>query len=464
MKLALGARAAPGQARPPRGLQLLAALALACRGEAGRPKLYADRAGHAGIAVVDGVRVPSAAERPPREPPQGGAAAQSRESAPGDGVRGKSMVQLGGDRSSSGAAGRRFAGWRGRLHGNPIGLAEAVSDPPTQRRPSQNLSPYWQGQLDEDPMSEQPDPGEGGWWDVLSGVAGGTGATISGVGRTRLDRALLKRMQYQDKAVMIMLLCAYLGSLLFSASLAYRQAANNSPVTFYADPRYHDIVVDSDDVEGFLEAFNQAPKSCHLQITGLSPMQPLPDYIMHSAVEWLGAQYRVSFSFALDLSPWMVRQGSDGQAPPPVTAGIAPEDLELLASWVAHDTNDLSCLHLHKEVDWKGWEELAVNIKTKIRQAGFQGVVTVRRVEKEVVAVHKNRPWANFMHSKTMKVLCALSLVGWLIYNPYMWIRHRATTIRCKYRIDLPIDQFWPHIAEGIGPDGFQATSDVPRG
>merc|ERR1719499_1427111 len=120
-------------------------------------------------------------------------------------------------------------------------------------------------------------------------IAGGTGASVSGTGDTMMDQALLRRMRYQDKAVMLLLLFAYTGSLLFSASIAYRQAINDSPVTYYADSRFHNLTTDGLDVESFLEAFKHPPGDAQLQVTGLVPLPPLPDYVVDAAVMWLGA-------------------------------------------------------------------------------------------------------------------------------------------------------------------------------
>lgn len=69
-------------------------------------------------------------------------------------------------------------------------------------------------------------------------------------------------VQDEDKAVMVVLLSVYAGALAFSASLAYRHAGNSSPVTYYSDPRYHNLTFEAHDFEGFLETFNQPPKDC----------------------------------------------------------------------------------------------------------------------------------------------------------------------------------------------------------
>jgi len=299
---------------------------------------------------------------------------------------------------------------------------------------------------------------------TLMALVGGTGATIGGTGNLELDQDLVRRMRYQDKAVMLLLLVMYFVTLGFSASFAYRQALNDSPVTFYADPRYHDMVSEGHDVDAFLEAFNQSPKDVQLQVTGFVPVPPG----VVGSIEWQGEYYYDAFSFALDLSPWVVREGtsysseSEGAAGHEsriagerLIEGIVAQDLEELRDHICHDSNDLSIVDLRKEVSWPNWEELATNIKHRIRQSGFNGIITVRRTESDSVSIYKNTPWANFMHSRTTKVLCALSVLGWMFYLPYMWLRCSSSCIRSRYVIDVSIDIYWQLIADKLSADGF---------
>jgi len=316
----------------------------------------------------------------------------------------------------------------------------------------------------EAPPQQQGNSG-GGWRDTVMDIGGGTGASVSGTGDNFLDKALLRRMRHQDKAVLLLLLGAYFGSLLFSSALAYRQAKNDSLVTYYADPRFHDLTTDCEDVETFLEAFNQAPSDAQLQVVGLAPLPLVPEAVVE-AVTWLGERYRVAFSFTLDLSPWLVPLGGASSAAgegehSEWLAGVARDDVARLRQYLATDTNDLSTVQLEKHVEWKDWEELATNIKSKIRQGGFNGVIDVRRKCSDVVTVHKNKQWANFMHSRTTKVLMALSVVGWFAHSVYMWLRHWSITIPCRYKVDVDIGQYWSLIQDKLGPDGFNPLGQV---
>jgi hypothetical protein len=286
---------------------------------------------------------------------------------------------------------------------------------------------------------------------------GGTGAALGVTGDRAIDQDVLRRIRYQDEFVILLLMLAYIGALLFSASIAYRQAANDSPVTYYADPRHQQAAVEGHDLPQFLEAFGQPPRDVHLTVTGLIPMPPLPDFLAEASVEWLGSQYAVAFSFALDLAPWVRRAQVDSQGSLAVgfEAGIEPQDVPALEAFLEHDRNDLATVELYKEVDWPDWEELATNIKSHIRQQGFEGVVMVTKSKRERTTVYKNRPWANFMHGKTIKVICALSLFGWILYQPYMWLRQQALRVRVRYRVDVKIDDYWPLISDKITGEGF---------
>jgi len=296
-------------------------------------------------------------------------------------------------------------------------------------------------------------------WNLLLNIGSGTGAAPGGTGDLVLDQELMRRMRLQDKVVMMLLLVAYLGCLAFSANLAYRQSLNNSPVTYYGDPRYYTQTIDTHDLEDFLEAFNTPPKEAQLQITGFEPLPPLHESFVDAAVDWLGSRYRISFSFALDLSPWVVHDGGQAAAGAGSGAGVSVEDLERLRDFLEHDTNDLAALQIHKEIHWPDWEELATNIKHQIRQRGFNGIIHVCCAEDEFMTVYKNKPWANFMHRRVTRVLCILSIVGWFIYQPYMWLRHRSLVVTSRHRVDVAIGSYWPLIADKVGPNGFSTSA-----
>lgn len=285
---------------------------------------------------------------------------------------------------------------------------------------------------------------------IFEALAGGTGATSGAFGIRELDAALLHRMRCQDKAVQALLIAVYFVTLFFAASLTYRQCQNDSPLKYYADPRFHNMAAEGHDLQTFLESFNPTPKNVQLQVTGYVPV---PEETGN--VKWKGDHYHVAFTFALDLSPWVVYDVSSSHSALSGMESMSEKDLQKLRYFLDSNRNDLANLQLVKKVAWPGWEELATNIKHQIRKHGFSGVIGVHRSEDECVTVYKNRPWANFMYSQTTKVLCALSIFGWPMYFAYMFVRCKTTKVHSHFRVDVQINDFWQLIQDNLGADGF---------
>jgi len=315
-----------------------------------------------------------------------------------------------------------------------------------------NASPSADGHMNWDKIAKEVNK-PSNIWDILRYIGGGGGASISRAGDTREDVELLRRTGYQDRALVIFFLSAYLGMLAFSAAIAYRHAANNAPVDYYADPRQHVQTYQGNDVEDFMDAFNFAPKDVQLQVTGFNPSPLLgSDVDMLATGQRMGFRHNIAFSFGLDLSSWVVRQGGD---PNLSTTGVSAEDVEKLREYLADDKNHLTYVELVKTVSWNGWEELATNIKAQIRQGGFQGQVLVRPIPQAEMHVHKNTQWANFLHGRALKAIVFLSVFLLPVYKAYMAWRHFPLTLRCDYKVRLKVDEYWPLIASRIGPNGF---------
>jgi len=298
---------------------------------------------------------------------------------------------------------------------------------------------------------------------LLMAIGGGTGASVgySDYSTTEHNQTLLlRRMHYQDKAVIFLVLMVYLVALCFSASLTYRHSCNNSPVTYYSDPRFHNTVMNGDDLDDFIGEFNQPPKNIALHVAGFLPV---PDDT-HESLRWQDQNFHCAFTFSLDLSPWVVREAqmrTDDEQTRTLQDGMLPEERDKLHFFLDNDTNDLSYTEIDKRVSWLGWEELATNIKHKIRQAGFQGHIRVSRAESDQVQIYKNKAWANFMHARATRVLCALSILGWVIYVPYMWLRCKKLGLKSFFRVDISIADYWPLIADKLTADGFQDNQSI---
>lgn len=304
--------------------------------------------------------------------------------------------------------------------------------------------------------------------EILLAVGGGTGAGPSAGGDPEMDREMVHRTRCQDKVLLMLLLLAYFTSLFISASMAYRRATNDSPVKYYADPRFDDAVVDSLDVHEFLETFNRPPQNLQLQVQGLSPLRRMIPHLIDGVVEWHETYYRYDFSFSLDLTPWLVPVTNRGEATgedeanqarvngDSVTAGLSEADVGIVGDFLRNNSNDLATFSIEKQVEWTGWEELATNIKQKIRQAGYQGTVFVSWNSTQTIGIYKNKPWANFLHLGLTRVIFGLSAIGYIWYMPYMWIRQRGPRVSSKFRVDIPIAEYWRLVGDKISGRGFE--------
>jgi len=294
--------------------------------------------------------------------------------------------------------------------------------------------------------------------EILLAIGGGTGAGADS-GNPEVDADILVRMQCQDKIVLLLLLLGYFVALMFTASLIYKQATNTSRIIYYADPRCSDAVLDNKELEDFLDVFNQPPVDVQLQVQGLVPLPALMAHVVDDSVEWQGLYYRYAFSYSLDVTPWLEAvehdvEDGDGED---LKSGMTEKDLQCLSDFLANDNNDLGTVEIQQHVVWPAWEELAQNIKHKIRQSGFSGVIHVNFKQHNRMVVYKNMPWANFLHRSSTKVLCGLSLFGYLWYLPYMWIRMRGPRVHSKFHINVDIDRYWELISNKISAEGFRA-------
>jgi len=274
----------------------------------------------------------------------------------------------------------------------------------------------------------------------ITSLGGGTGARVGGTGDPVMDHHLVQRMHTQDLAVLIILFVIYLVTLFFGWSITYRMSHNSSPVKYYTNPRFHQLATEAQDVDGFLAAFNGTPKEVRLEVAGFV------ETVAEAAhVEWRGMHYQTTFFFSLDLSQWVVP-----------AEDCSSSDRAKLRHYLA-TTNSLETVDIHKDVTWENWEELATNIKHTIRQNGFQGRIDVSLRGNDLVRVYQNHPWANFMHNRTTKALFALSIVGGLLYVPYMWLRCNRTSLSTRFKVECRISDYWNLIQDKLSATGFEA-------
>jgi len=169
---------------------------------------------------------------------------------------------------------------------------------------------------------------------------------------------------------------------------------------------------------------------------------------------WNGEHYRTCFAWSFDLSPWIERDDARSALTSRIE-GFQPEDFSKVEHFLEYDGNDLAFVEISKEISWDGWEELATNIKQTIRQQGFTGIISVQPSQTETVRVHKNTPWANFMHARTTFMLCCLSTFGLFVYLPYTWLRSRKVAVSSQHSVRISIAEYWPFIADKLNVENL---------
>lgn len=311
------------------------------------------------------------------------------------------------------------------------------------------------------------------WGEVLLAVGGGTGITAGRSGNSTLIHRSAEVARCQTTCVLFLMFVVYIAAIIVSLQSLYTKVQNDSPITFYADPRQSSACMVGEGLDEFLAAFNQAPKQVHLNVTGMRPLHDVswyPGAGQGGTITYLqGMLHRVMFAFSLDLSSWTSRvPGPCGRCPGEARGsnrvrryledGLLPEDLQTISHFLSCDTNDLATLEIQKDVDWPGWEDLASSINRRITQTGFSGVVDARLGKGEVLTVHKNKPWANFMHSRSTKALVSLSVFFAIPYLVYMWKRCQKTVVRIRVQVDIAPDEYWQLIADQLTCNGFEPS------
>jgi len=320
---------------------------------------------------------------------------------------------------------------------------------------------------------------------VLVALGGGIGFTGDGDPGAIVRRYFEARLYLQTLASLLLVITVYCAILsLTLCGIYWRVHSSHSPVTYYADPSYSDAVMDGYDLHEFLAAFNHMPRDVQLQVTGFSSHNQQRGSARQ--VRWQGNLVNVAFSFVLDLTTWVVREeweerkvdhhggGNCGQgkdslqavsaahaahaAPFLLAEGMETEELSRLQDFLQRGGNDLATVELHKEVAWHGWEDLATNIKQHIRQRGFDGMIDIRYIQGESLTVYKNRPWANFMHSRTTRLVALCSVLGVFLHTLYMNLRRSRHEVRVRHRVNIPPQVYWDLIADRLSADGFQAA------
>jgi len=298
------------------------------------------------------------------------------------------------------------------------------------------------------------------------------------VGSRELNHELWRRLRIQDAATIWMLATVFALVVWISCISLYHFSEDPSPVLFYTDPKHmhQRLVCASADHVDFLRSFNLQPQTARLRIVGKRPdntslwrlfctgrhrdaRQRLRlmchDVLLRvllgaGRVETL-AQNRpwdpVVFDVALDLSPFIAGPGR-----------LRSEaDLVALRQHL-NASNPWEILALSKKVEWTNWEDVATNVRQRLRTLGFSGEVDVRFEALETVLVYRNHKVQNFIRSHVTHFLMLLTVVGYLFWLPYMWARKRTVKIEACFQINLQLERYWQILSDGLhASEGFHS-------
>lgn len=288
---------------------------------------------------------------------------------------------------------------------------------------------------------------------LLLALGGGTGLALPSDEESETFEKR-RRTYYQTNALAFVLVGLYFAVLAVGASYLRWKLDVRTDISYFSCEG--EAAVQGHDARRFLDAFNNRPKQVTLQVTGSSEDEE-----------------ELTFNFALDLSHWVVPEEwadccAESVVSPssrvPLFGGLEASEMERLQEFLEKDRNDLATVVLYKHVAWPDWEDVATNIRQRIKQCGFERSVSVRCDDLERITVHKNKAWAHFMNHRTTPVLCMLSIVGWPLYLVYTSWWRTELPIHAHFRVDVSVEDFWALVSDQLGATGFETTDSGSTG
>jgi hypothetical protein len=285
----------------------------------------------------------------------------------------------------------------------------------------------------------------------------------SPTGSRGVNYDLRKRLQFQDFATICLLFAVFGLTVLLSCCSVYHVAEDPSPVAYYSEPKSHQqrVVCESSEVDAFLTAFNTQPQNARLRIIGKNPepggfrrfLRSLHPHTMrpHGLAALIPVRQRrrlpILFDVALDLTPFVTGDGR-----------VSEDNLDILQKYL--DTkNRLETVIIQKHVDWDLWEDFATNIRQRLRSLGFPGDVEVRFEAYDEVLIYQNQKWSNFVRNRVTQALVVISIVGSVVWVPYVWARSKTTRVSTRFRINVDPARYWDLVSEGLSAaEGFRAS------
>lgn len=311
------------------------------------------------------------------------------------------------------------------------------------------------------PQESAPSEAEADVEEIASGL-GISAYEPWATGSRGFSRELRHRMQLQDFATVCVLVLLFAIVLFLSCSGVYQVAEDPSPVLFYSEGRgaVPRAVCSGDDADAFLQAFNGQPQSVRLRIIGRRPgrsdLGPLLNGLerrSRGCCPMARPRMRspVLFDISLELATFV----------DPAGGRLSDGDVEALKRFLG-SKNVLETFTLRKKVVWDSWQDIATNVRSRLRSLGFWGDVDVRLEATEEVTICRNHPWANFVKSRATQALAVVSVVGVFVWLPYAWARQKKAKAESHFRIDMDPERYWELVADGLhGIQGFQALPET---
>ncbi|CAK9059108.1 unnamed protein product, partial [Durusdinium trenchii] len=288
-----------------------------------------------------------------------------------------------------------------------------------------------------------------------------------------LNRELRQRLVTQDLAAVFFLLIILGVAILVSCLGVFQFADDPSQVVFYTDPKHTQqrMICSSRDLESFLEAFNGPPQHATLRLIGRRPTSAVwyfPGFGMFQRMlRRRPRNENIIFDVSLDLTTFIGGEGHLASA----------REVSKLEAHLTAETNPLEILVLRKRVLWANWEDMATNIKQRLRAKGFLGDLQVRFDAQEDVRIYRNHRWQNFVRTPITHMLSALiatlpfqsqppsspngnrvlSGLGLFIWLPYLYCRSDVVVVESNFQIQLDINRYWEMLSAGLdAEEGFR--------
>mmetsp|Transcript_32052 Transcript_32052/g.73200 ORF Transcript_32052/g.73200 Transcript_32052/m.73200 type:complete len:451 (+) Transcript_32052:127-1479(+) len=325
-------------------------------------------------------------------------------------------------------------------HWEKVGSAEVVAPPDGE------LQPAIEGKVEE--------PTEPTYMKALEGIGVSAFARSPAASQT-LDRELRVRLEIQDISALLFLAVGLGATVLVTCISVYTSASDGSTAIFYTEPCHQRprLLCCSHEVEDFLHSFNEQPKSANLHIVGF-PAAPHRGYLLGCLLSLVESCLGIprpedcpAFDVALDLSPFIASMGS-----------LSLDDGSLLER-LMHSENPLLEIVLRKKVQWTMWEDVATNIRQRLRSLGFEGSLEISLESREEVVVFRNHRWSNFVRNPVTHALAVLSVIGIFLWKPYVWLRTERVKVDAMFTIVMEPARYWEMVSSGLDrTEGFIAS------